>query len=79
MVKRDKNSTFPIRMLCQLNETNICQGAWQSAYTNAHIELKEVKVAQLCPTLCDPRDCPLSMEFSRQARILECVAIAFSR
>ena len=41
-----------------------------------------VKVTQLCPTLCDPMDCsPLgsSIHGIFQARILEWVAISFSR
>ena len=41
------------------------------------------EVAQSCPTLCDPMDCSLpgspSMRFSRQARVLEWVAISLSR
>ena len=40
-------------------------------------------VTQLCPTLCDPMDCSLpgsSLSMGiLQARILECVAISFSR
>ena len=38
-------------------------------------------VAQLCPTLCDHRDCSLpgSIHGIFQARIPECVAISFSR
>ena len=39
-------------------------------------------VAQLCPTLCNPMDCGsigFSVHGSPQARILEWVAIAFSR
>ena len=42
----------------------------------------KVKVAQLCPTLCDPMDCSLpgsSVNGILQARILEWVAIPFSR
>ena len=42
----------------------------------------KVKVAQLCPTLCDPIDCSLpgsSVHGILQARILEWVAISFSR
>jgi len=42
----------------------------------------EVLVAQLCPTLCDPMDCsPPGSSFHGilQARILEWVAIPFSR
>ena len=39
-------------------------------------------VARSCLTLCDPRDCSLpgsSVHGILQARILECVAISFSR
>ena len=42
----------------------------------------ESEVAQLCPTLCDPMDCSLpgsSVHGIFQARILEWVAISFSR
>ena len=42
----------------------------------------ESEVAQLCPTLCDPMDCNLlgySVHGIFQARILEWVAISFSR
>ncbi|XDA71052.1 hypothetical protein R6Z07F_001407 [Ovis aries] len=45
-------------------------------------EKKESEVIQLCPTLCDPMDCSLpgsSIHGIFQARILECVAISFSR
>ena len=38
---------------------------------------KEVKVAQLCPTLCDPMD--YTVHGLLQARILEWVAFPFSR
>ena len=40
-----------------------------------------VLLAQLCPTLCDPMDCSppgSSVHGISEARILECVAIAFS-
>ena len=40
------------------------------------------KVAQLCPTLCDPMDCSLpgfSVHGVFQARVLEWVAISFSK
>ncbi|MES6266278.1 hypothetical protein U6R57_12305, partial [Cutibacterium acnes] len=43
---------------------------------------KKVKVAQSCPTLCDPMDCSppgSSVHGILQARILEWVAISFSR
>ena len=45
-------------------------------------ERKESEVTQLCLTLCNPMDCSLpgsSVHGIFQARILECVAISFSR
>ena len=42
----------------------------------------ESEVILLCPTLCDPMNCSLSGSSVHgifQARILECVAISFSR
>ena len=42
----------------------------------------KVLIAQLCPTLCNPMDCSLpgsSVHGIFQARILEWVAIPFSR
>ena len=42
----------------------------------------ESEVAQLCPTLCDPVDCNLqgsTVHGILQARVLEWVAIVFSR
>ena len=41
-----------------------------------------VKIAKLCQTLCNPMDCSLpgsSVHGIFQARMLECVAISFSR
>ena len=41
-----------------------------------------IEVAQSCPTLCDPIDCSLpgsSVHVISQARVLEWVAISFSR
>ena len=43
---------------------------------------REVKVAQLCPTLCHPTDCSppgSSVHGILQAKILEWVAVPFSR
>ena len=43
---------------------------------------KESEVAQWCPTLCDPMDCSLSGSSIHgifQARVLEWIAISFSR
>ena len=47
-----------------------------------HSFMAKVLVAQLCPTLCDPMDCSLlasSVHGILQARILERIAIPFSR
>ena len=46
------------------------------------MDMKWSEVAQSCPTLCDPMDCSLpgfSVHGILQARVLEWVAIAFSR
>ena len=43
---------------------------------------KEIEVAQLCLTLCNPMDCSLSGSSVHgifQARVLEWIAISFSR
>ena len=45
-------------------------------------QISESEVAQSCPTLCDPMDCSppcSSVHGILQARILEWVAISFSR
>ena len=46
------------------------------------IKDRDGKSFQLCPTLCDARDCsPLGISVHRisQARILECVAMSYSK
>ena len=51
-------------------------------YTCKNLTEILVLVAQSCPTLCDPMDCSLpgsSVHKIFQARILEWVAISFSR
>ena len=53
-----------------------------SATWEAHESESESEVAQSCPTLCDPMDCSLpgsSLHGILQARVLEWVAISFSR
>ena len=50
--------------------------------THALLALKESEVAQSCPTLCDPMDYSLpgsSVHGIFQARVLEWVAVSFSR
>ena len=47
-----------------------------------HFAMKWSEVAQSCPTLCDPMDCSLlgsSVHGIFQARVLEWVAISFSK
>ena len=58
---------------------------WNSSYLERGKTLKkesESEVAQSCPTLCDPMDCSLpgsSVRGILQARVLEWVAVSFSR
>ena len=50
--------------------------------TIVQVKESESEVAQSCPTLCDPMDCSLlgfPVDGVFQARILEWVAISFSR
>ena len=54
----------------------------QNAGLVKHKERKKKQVTQSCPTLCDPMDSSLPGSFVHgilQARILEWVAISFSR
>ena len=56
--------------------------SYKTCYLNLQGEVKWSEVAQWCPTLCDPVDCSLpgsSIHGILQARILEWVAISFSR
>ena len=49
---------------------------------NVTVKVKESEVAQSGPTLCDPTDCSLSgfsVHGIFQARVLEWIAISFSR
>ena len=55
---------------------------WATREALSVLKKKESEVAQLCPTLCSPMDCSLSGSCVHgifQARILEWVAISFSR
>ena len=82
---RDTKGTFHAKMGTikdtngmDLTEAEDIKKKWQK-YTESE---SESEVAQLCPTLCDPIDCSLpgsSVHGIFQARILEWVAISFSR
>jgi len=53
-----------------------------NAFVNAQKRCRESEVAQSCPTLCDPMDCSppgTSVNGIFQAKVLEWVAISFSR
>ena len=53
-----------------------------NTFNHTNVRISESKVAQSCPTLCDPMDCSppgSSVHGVFQARILEWVAISFSR
>ena len=67
----------------QANNNNKCQQACKEIRTLMHYwKEKEREVAQLCLTLCDPMDYNLpgsSVHGVFQTRILEWVAISFSR
>ena len=60
-----------------------CNQLQDLAYSSFKLKLKtETEVAQSCPTFCDPEDCSppgSSVHGILQARILEWVAISFSR
>ena len=68
--------------VCPLSLTHTHTHTHAHTRTHMHTEVKWSEVAQLCPTLCDPMDCGLpgsSFHGIFQARILEWVAISFSR
>ena len=60
----------------------VCRCQFKSAEVKGFSSREKVKVADLCWVLCDPRDCSLpgsSVHGFLQARILEWVAISFSK
>ena len=50
---------------------------WAKLLPSDNLNVLEVEVAQSCPTLCDPTD--YTVHGILQARILEWVALPFSR
>ena len=60
-------------------ECKLVQPLWRTVWRFLE---SESEVVQLCPTLCGPMDCSLPYSFIHgifQARVLEWVAISFSR
>ena len=65
--------------LCLSNTPHAC--ACKRARAHTHTPMKW-KVSQSCPTICNPMDCSLTGSFVHgifQTRILEWIAISFSR
>ena len=64
------------------NSKNSKEGRMAGVRSKGQGKKSESEVAQLCPTLCNPVDCSppgSSVHGILQARILEWVAISFSR
>ena len=67
---------------CVKHNTMYVSVNWSLVQINISFLVSWVIVTQLCPTLCNSMDCSLpssSVHGILQARILECVAILFSR
>ena len=78
------NHTLPIPISSLPNEERAQVCFWPPLYPQPSYSVwhRESEVAQSCPTLCDPKDCSLpgfSVHGICQARVLEWVAISFSR
>ena len=67
--------------------TKVCLSSQGYGFSSSHVwiwelDYKESEVAQLCPTFCNPVDCSLPRSYVHgilQARVLEWVAISFSK
>ena len=69
-------------LLSQYPKGLFLERPWITKSTDPQVKLKESEVAQSCLTLCVPMDCSLpgfSVHRIFQARVLEWVAISFSR
>ena len=85
MLKNNSSSNYLLYFIAVILTRNFID-FWESKNDpGLYLTLGEVKwseVAQPCPTLCDPRDCSLqgsTVHGIFQARVLEWVAITFSR
>ena len=79
---RFQGKAFNITVIQVYAPTSNAEEAEVERFSEDLQDLLESEVAQLCPTLCDPMDWSpqgLSVHGIVQARILEWVAISFSR
>ena len=76
LILRVRNASPPNRLLPS-NVTILSTSYVLRSYWSSQKLVVKVKVAQLCPTLCDPMD--YTVHGILQARILEWVAVLFSR
>ena len=75
--KSIKYTNIKKKLIVNIYRTSLC-----AKHCPEHLTYIEVQVAQLCPTLCGPMDCSVpgsSVHGILQARILEWVAVPFSR
>ena len=78
------NHKLESRLLGEISTSNNADDTMLTAESEEDLKslLKVVKVAFLCPTLCEPMDCnqpDSSVHGILQARILEWLAVSFSR
>ena len=78
-----ENSSLSIDWLCDLEQVDTLSELYFSLLTYMVNKIKsESEVTQSSPTLCNPMDCSLpcsSVHGVFQARVLEWIAISFSR
>ena len=78
MVDKVDDPAYSTKKVCAFMRVNACHFPEFSCYQCE----SESEAAQLCPTLCDPMDSSLSGSSVHgifQARVLEWIAISFSR
>ena len=78
----DPMDCYPASLLCPWDSLGKNTGVGCHFLLQCMKVKSESEVAQLCPTLCDPMNCSLpgsSIHGIFQARVLEWVAIAFSK
>ena len=77
---RDRTQTPPVKV--QSSNHRTAREVFFKRHQRSLLKAEWSEVSQSCPTLCDPMDCSLpgsSVHGIFQARVLEWVAISFSR